>query len=113
MLPSLLAREIQNGIKQFLTIGFEPSDPLFAGVMQRFTDDEARWLKGPYVQMGLPFRTGTKGKKFFDKFETEFHGFAHQEAAWERFCKRSHGGQYVGGHRHRQRQDRVFSLPCA
>jgi DEAD/DEAH box helicase domain-containing protein len=33
MLPSLLAREIQNGRKYFLRTGFEPSDPLFAGAM--------------------------------------------------------------------------------
>src|SRR5262245_29166186 len=85
MLPSLLAREIQNGIKNFLKIGFEPSDPLFAGVMQRFADDEGRWLKGPYVQLGLPFRLGSKGKNFFTTFETEFPGFFHQESAWERF----------------------------
>lgn len=85
MLPSLLAREIQNGIKQFLTTGFEPSDPLFGGVMQRFTEDESRWLKGPYVQLGLPFRTGTRGKKFFERFEMEFPGYFHQEAAWQRF----------------------------
>jgi DEAD/DEAH box helicase domain-containing protein len=86
MLPSLLAREIQNGIKHFLTTGFEPSDPLFAGVMQRFADDEARWLKGPYIHIGLPFRSGSKGKKFFERFETDFPSYSHQETAWERFC---------------------------
>lgn len=86
MLPSLLAREIQSGIKHFLTTGFEPSDPLFAGVMQRFAADEARWLKGPFVQIGLPFRAGTNGKKFFARFETDFPSYTHQEAAWERFC---------------------------
>ena len=86
MLPSLLAREIQNGIKQFLTTGFEPSDSLFGGIMQRFADDEARWLKGPYVQVGLPFRSGSKGKEFFENFEMEFPGFFHQEAAWQRFA---------------------------
>ena len=84
MLPSLLAREIQNGLKHFLTTGFEPSDPMFAGVMQRFTEDEARWMKGPYIQLGLPFRTGTHGKAFFDNFETEHPGHVHQEAAWQR-----------------------------
>ena len=26
MLPSLLTRDIQDGLKPFLTIGFEPSD---------------------------------------------------------------------------------------
>ncbi|NMQ26322.1 DEAD/DEAH box helicase [Candidatus Accumulibacter phosphatis] len=84
MLPSLLAREIQNGLKHFLTTGFEPSDPLFAGVMQRFTEDEARWMKGPYIQMGLPFRTGTEGRTFFGDFETAFPGHVHQDAAWQR-----------------------------
>ena len=46
MLPSLLAREIQLSLKQFLITGFEPSDPLFGGIMRRFTEDEARWLIG-------------------------------------------------------------------
>ena len=84
MLPSLLARDIQNGLKNFLTTGFEPSDPLFAGVMQRFTEDDSRWMKGPFVQIGLPFRTGTSGKTFFGSFETEFPGHVRQEAAWHR-----------------------------
>lgn len=88
MLPSLLAREIQNGLKHFLTTGFEPSDPLFAGVMQRFTENEARWMKGPYIQVGLPFRHGTQGKTFFGNFETEHPGHIHQEAAWQRLSSK-------------------------
>jgi len=90
MLPSLLAREIQNGLKHFLKTGFEPSDPLFAGVMQRFTDDEARWMKGPYIQVGLPFRTGKQGRAFFSNFATEHPGHVHQETAWQRLS--SHRG---------------------
>ncbi len=86
MLPSLLAREVQTGLKQFLRTGFEPTDPLFAGVMRRFTDNESRWMKGPYVQIGLPFRTGTHGRGFFAGFQTEFPGFVHQETAWQRLA---------------------------
>jgi DEAD/DEAH box helicase domain-containing protein len=71
MLPSLLAREVQTGLKQFLTVGFEPLEALFAGVMERFTEQESRWMKGPYVQLGLPFHVGSKGRKFFKGFETE------------------------------------------
>jgi DEAD/DEAH box helicase domain-containing protein len=84
MLPSLLAREVQTALRQFLTVGFEPSDPLFAGVMERFTRDESRWMKGPFVQLGLPFRIGGAGRTFFDGFETRFPGFVHQERAWQR-----------------------------
>jgi DEAD/DEAH box helicase domain-containing protein len=86
MLPSLLAREVQTGLKQFLTVGFEPSDPLFAGVMERFTEQESRWMKGPYVQLGLPFRVGGKGKNFFSGFTTEYPGYVHQEEAWQRLA---------------------------
>ncbi len=88
MLPSLLAREIQNGLKHYLRTGFEPSDPLFAGVMQRFTDDESRWMKGPYIQVGLPFRPGIQGRNFFSEFATEFPGHIHQETAWQRLASK-------------------------
>ncbi len=44
MLPSLLACDIQQGIKQFLITGFEPADGYFHGVMRRFVDNEPAWL---------------------------------------------------------------------
>ncbi|MBK1683926.1 DEAD/DEAH box helicase [Rhodoferax fermentans] len=84
MLPSLLARDIQQGLQQFLITGFEPSDDFMHGVMSRFVQDQSGWLKGPYLQVGLPFTTGKAGRKFFSGFETEFPGHSHQEAAWKR-----------------------------
>lgn len=33
MLPSLLARDIQHGLKQFLVTGFETSDTFLHGLM--------------------------------------------------------------------------------
>ena len=64
MLPSLLAHDIQQGIKQFLITGFEPADGFFHGVMHRFVDNEAAWMKGPYLQVGLPFRHDSAGRNF-------------------------------------------------
>lgn len=84
MLPSLLARDIQTGLKQFLVSSYEPADAFMHGLVRRFTDDEAAWLKGPYVQMGLPFAVGTAGRSFFSSFETEYPGYLHQEIAWRR-----------------------------
>lgn len=86
MLPSLLARDIQTGIKQFLVTGFEPSDDFFHGLMQRFVDKEADWMKGPFLQIGLPFRHGPGGKTFFSHFETQNPGYTHQESAWRRLA---------------------------
>ena len=84
MLPSLLARDIQQGLKQFLVSGFEPADAFMHGLMSRFVEEESAWLKGPYVQVGLPFVTGKAGRKFFQTFETEHPGHGHQEQAWKR-----------------------------
>ena len=84
MLPSLLARDIQQGLKQFLVSGFEPADSFMHGLMSRFVEEESAWLKGPYVQVGLPFVTGKAGRKFFQPFETEHPGHGHQEQAWKR-----------------------------
>ena len=84
MLPSLLAREIRTGLRHFLVTGFEPSDTRFAGLVSRFAEDESRWLKGPFVQIGLPFRQGAKGRDFFADFKTKYPGFVHQENAWNR-----------------------------
>ena len=84
MLPSLLAKDIQTGLKQFLVTAFEPADPFMHGLMSRFVEDEAAWLKGPYVQVGLPFVPGAAGRDFFAGFQTEYPGFSHQEQAWQR-----------------------------
>ena len=84
MLPSLLARDIQQGLKQFLVSGFEPADAFMHGLMSRFVEEESAWLKGPYVQVGLPFVTGSARRKFFQTFETEHPGYGHQEQAWKR-----------------------------
>lgn len=86
MLPSLLAEDIRTGLREFLTLGFEPSDAFFKGVVQRFADNEELWWKGPWVQVGLPFRTGEQGKGYFANFSLPFGGYEHQEQAWERIC---------------------------
>lgn len=84
MFPSLLAKDVQQGLWQFLQTGFEPSDHFFHGLMQRFVSNTNSWMKGPYLQMGLPFTPGQLGKQFFSDFETQFPGHHHQEAAWKR-----------------------------
>ena len=63
MLPSLLARDIQQGLQQFLITGFEPSDDFLHGLISRFVQEPAAWLKGPYLQVGLPYTAGASGRR--------------------------------------------------
>jgi len=88
MLPSLLIHDIQQGLRDFLVTGFEPSDGFFQGLMARFVADEAGWMKGPYLQIGLPFRPGLRSRDFFDGFQTTYPSHTHQEAAWQRLSTR-------------------------
>jgi hypothetical protein len=82
--PSLLAHDIQQGIKQFLITGFEPADGFFHGVMRRFVENEAAWMNGPYLQIGLPFRHDRVGRDFFNAFQTDHPAYTHQCQAWQR-----------------------------
>ncbi|PZF75824.1 DEAD/DEAH box helicase [Aestuariivirga litoralis] len=88
MLPSLLARDIRTSLKQFLMAAYEPGDRFFQGLMTRFAEDETQWLKGPYVQVGLPFVPGKAGRTFFADFQTQHPAHDHQEKAWERLSSR-------------------------
>jgi len=86
VLPSILASEIRKSTRSFLVSAYEASDGICHGVMQRFVDREHSIDKGPYLQVGLPFRSGSEGRGFFGKFEIAHPGFAHQEAAWRRLA---------------------------
>ena len=89
MLPSLLARDIQTGLKQFLVTAYEPSDDFFHGLISRFVENESAWMKGPFLQTGLPFRPGPAGTAFFDGFETQKPSYTHQEKSWQRLASRA------------------------
>ncbi|MCB1633304.1 MAG: DEAD/DEAH box helicase [Xanthomonadales bacterium] len=86
MFPSILAAEIRASTRHFLVSAFEAADPFFHGVIQRHVDREEGLDKGPYLQLGLPFRPGSDGKGFFGSFELAHAGYAHQEAAWRRLA---------------------------
>ncbi|MEE4108710.1 MAG: hypothetical protein V2I24_05140 [Halieaceae bacterium] len=86
MLPSLVVDEVRHGVAETLRVQFEPSTELFKDAIRRLIEDPS-WIKGPYVQLGMPFLSGSTAKRFFETFETEHPAFLHQEQAWQR-CAR-------------------------
>ncbi len=53
-------------------------------MMERFLAKSDNYYKGPYVSIGLPFRTGNKGADFFKHIPLNFHPHLHQEKAFQR-----------------------------
>ena len=86
MLPSLVVDEVRRGVAETLRTQFEPSTAHFKDAVRRLIDAPS-WVKGPYVQLGMPFVPGDSGCDFFGAFQTEHPAFLHQEQAWQR-CAR-------------------------
>lgn len=65
MLPSILAQEVSQGLKSFITTGFESSSPFFSDMFSRFVNTPGQMIKAPYLSLSLPFQPGNYGADFF------------------------------------------------
>lgn len=84
MIPSILAHEVSQSLKSFITTGFESSSPFFSGMFSRFVNTPGQMIKGPYLSLSLPFQAGTFSDDFFTGFKTDYPPYLHQQQAWER-----------------------------
>ena len=66
MIPSVLTKQIRQGVEDFLKTTFPISTPLFHGLIDRLLSEEGEVFKGPYLSIQLPFRQGKGGADFFD-----------------------------------------------
>ncbi|BBG66226.1 helicase, C-terminal:type III restriction enzyme, res subunit:DEAD/DEAH box helicase, N-terminal [Hydrogenimonas sp.] len=85
MIPSVLSTQVIQGVKDFLTTTFHSTTPAFSGAIERFVEEEGMLFKGPYFSIALPFRKGSRKKRFFPEIlESSFVPYLHQELAFER-----------------------------
>ncbi|NDF15755.1 DEAD/DEAH box helicase, partial [bacterium] len=83
MIPSVLVSQLEHGIRDFLKYSFEATTTGFDSAIARFLDVPGQFLKGPHVQVSLPFVRGTKSD-FFPKVPLPFTPHKHQELAFQR-----------------------------
>lgn len=97
MLPSLVARDIEKGLKSYIknefpiaSAGFQAEDG--KSVLDAFLDEPESLTKGPWVEVKLPFRQSGSGEALpFVKLPITtiipgFTPYAHQRKAFERLC---------------------------
>lgn len=63
MLPSVVARALEQLAAAAIRTAFHPTPPGFAGLVNRFLDDRQRLFKGPYVPVALPIHQGSSRKR--------------------------------------------------
>ncbi|MCF8030612.1 MAG: hypothetical protein K9K39_06925, partial [Desulfohalobiaceae bacterium] len=83
MIPSILSRQINQGLQDFLATSFHSTNPHFHGMLQRFLEKEGNFDKGPYVSLQLPFQRG-RNQNFFQHVSLGRPPYLHQEMAFSR-----------------------------
>ncbi|UJH69561.1 DEAD/DEAH box helicase [Ornithinimicrobium sp. INDO-MA30-4] len=85
LLPSLQARDLREGLVDYLTTTFALVDPEPRRALREFLDDESDGIfKGPYLRLRLPFRPADAGWQSSLDWLPEFTPYRHQAQAYER-----------------------------
>lgn len=85
MTPSVLARQLERGVRDFIGASFPIAGSYFSGMVDSFLDEPGNVVKGPYYQLGLPFRHAqSPGLPFASISIDGFRPWDHQERAWRR-----------------------------
>jgi len=84
MIPSVIAHQVQQGVKDFLRTTFPIATPHFHHLLDSLIERESGLFQGPYLSIHLPFRQGAGGKDFFPDVPLKFPPYLHQERAFQR-----------------------------
>lgn len=93
MLPSIMAREIQSGLKHFLRTTFPMTTPGFLhgpdqSMVDVFLEQENALCKGPWLEVKLPFRQAPAGVELpLQHVQLGYQPYLHQSVAFDRLCR--------------------------
>ncbi len=84
MIPSILANQLRQGLKDYIETTFPISTPGFQGAVQRFLDTPEMVFRDPYISVHLPFRVSDAGQDRFPCIDQPFKPYVHQQQAFNR-----------------------------
>ena len=89
MNPILLARHVQESLRELVHTTLNTSSRAFEGVVERFLDEPSNFIKGPWVSVDMPFRqieAAENGvwKQPFAEVPLRFAPYQHQMDAFAR-----------------------------
>ena len=84
MLPSVLAKQLQQGLSDYIETTFPMTNPVFHGSLRRMVETPDSVFHEPYVAVRLPFRVAESAPNPFESIHPKFTPFVHQQQAYER-----------------------------
>lgn len=84
MLPSILAKQLEKGIGDYIETTFPMTNEPFRGSVRNMLDTKDSVYHEPYVSVRLPFRVAEKMPDCFEAIQPSFLPYVHQQNAFER-----------------------------
>ena len=84
MLPSILAKQLQKGIGDYIETTFPMTNEPFKGSVQNMLAQKGSVYHEPYVAVRLPFRVAQEMPTCFEAIHPAYLPYVHQQKAFER-----------------------------
>ena len=84
MLPSILAKQLEKGIGDYIETTFPMTNEPFRGSVRNMLDTKDSVYHEPYVSVRLPFRVAEKMPDCFEAIHPAYLPYVHQDIAFHR-----------------------------
>ena len=84
MLPSILAKQLQKGIRDYIETTFPMTNEPFKGSVEKMMANKGSVYHEPYVAVRLPFRVAAEMPTCFEAIHPAYLPYVHQQKAFER-----------------------------
>lgn len=84
MIPSVLARQYQEGLIDYIDTTFPITNSVFRNSLRKMLKTEDAVFHEPYIAVRLPFRVYEKEETLFQAIHLPFAPYVHQQKAYER-----------------------------
>lgn len=84
MLPSILAKQLQKGIGDYIETTFPMTNEPFKGSVRKMLETKGAVYHEPYIAVRLPFRVAKAMPTCFEAIHPAYLPYVHQQKAFER-----------------------------
>ena len=84
MLPSILAKQLEKGIGDYIETTFPMTNEPFKGSVRNMLETKDSVYHEPYVSVRLPFRVAEKMPDCFEAIHPAYLPYVHQDTAFQR-----------------------------
>lgn len=84
MLPTILAKQLQDGICDYIRTTFPMTNEPFQGSLDKLLSTKDSVYHAPYTAVRLPFRVAELKENYFESIHPKFAPYVHQQKAFDR-----------------------------